>query len=57
MPCTARDDGLESGMCEPGVIFHCININRGQLALGMVVGEMPMEQRLLTVQRAVGQGS
>lgn len=57
MPCTARDDGLESGMCEPGVIFHCININRGQLALGIVVGEMPMEQRLLAVQRAVGQGS
>lgn len=42
-------------MCEPGLIFHCININRGQLALGAVVGEVPMDKRPLAVQR-VGEG-
>lgn len=47
--------GLESSMCEPGLIFHCININRGQLAPGAAVGEVPMEKRPLAVQR-VGEG-
>lgn len=40
-----RGSGPESGMCEPGLICHCVNVNGRQLALSAGVGKVPKEQR------------